>query len=740
MLEKKEELHGLIWEKERAVRSKSLVKISIFLLVILLLSLSSFSYFSSRNSRSNVAIFLVDENINLDANLKKFQSLPDRQHTKKWFREITSYPHVAGTKNGERLANWTRDMFLEFGMENAFIEKYYPLLNYPVRQAASIVYPPELVYNATLTEDIFEEDEDSKKFHNMSPPFHGYSKDGDVTGNLVYVNYGTLRDFQLLKDSGVSFDGKIALVRYGYNFRGLKVRAAEIFGCSGILIFSDPLDDGYRRGNVYPEGPWRPDQSLQRGSVHFNSIFPGDPLTPGIAATLNATRIPMEESKVLPKIPSLPISYRDAKVFLQALKGHGSFLKDWQGALDVEYWSGPCDTIVNLVNRVDYSITPIFNVMSVIEGIEKDRFVIIGNHRDAWYFFFNNRVAGAVDPGSGTAALFEVVRSFGILLKSGWKPQRSIIIASWDGEEYGMVGSTEYVENYAKTLNASAVAYVNVDTGVSGPLFRPRATPSLSGLIRSVTMLVNDPSGNGTVFDVWKRNARTTIDRIFPTVNQLGSGSDFAGFVDYLGIATLDFSFRVNVYGASNYGSYHSIYDSYHYFTKFIDPNFDHVVTAAVIWGSVVLRLTDSHIVPFDYFEYSIELSFYASLLEERYKELFKKDLTLWNLRKSIKNLGEAAKSLENEVKGINCLTSKSKIRSINDRLIFAERKFLGKGIKGREWFKHVVFAPGLWAGYGAQTFPELLEALETGNDKEIEIVENEMASFVNRVAEYLME
>ncbi|RUP12001.1 hypothetical protein BC936DRAFT_139849 [Jimgerdemannia flammicorona] len=361
-------------------------------------------------------------------------NLPSTANLRNDLKYYTSTAHVAGTEADRQQAEWTRDKFREYGIDRAEVQEYWPYLNYPVSRRLAVVQAPEegLLFEAGLREDVVEGDETSK-MQDAVPTFHGYSANGNVTARLVYANYGAPADFAYLDSLGVNVTGAIILVRYGdYGDidRGVKVRAAELRGAAGVVIYSDPAEDGCAQKPKYPAGTCRPESSVQRGSVAYD-FYPGDPLTPGWAAEKDAPRIDPTEAKVLPRIPSLPISYRDALPLLRALVGTGTNLTDdgWRGALDTEYWTGPSEALVNLVNEVEYKITPVWNVIGRIEGWEEpDKIVIIGNHRDAWVF-------GAADPNSGSVALLEVVRSFGILLKFGWRPRRTILFASWDAEE-----------------------------------------------------------------------------------------------------------------------------------------------------------------------------------------------------------------------------------------------------------------------------------------------------------------
>ncbi|RUS31477.1 LOW QUALITY PROTEIN: hypothetical protein BC938DRAFT_477741 [Jimgerdemannia flammicorona] len=679
----------------------------------------------------------------------------------------TSVAHLAGTEADRLQAEWTRDRFIEAGLTDTQIVEYWPLLNYPKYRRVAIVEPEELRFEAKLREDIAEDDETSKE-QDATPTFHGYSASGNVTAPLVYVNYGHLSDFEHLTSLGVNLTGTIALVRYGGVFRGLKVRAAERFGCLGVLIYSDPADDGplnkpgnHDRNHSYPSGPWRSPSSVQRGSVQFLSVAPGDPLTPGWAATKDANRIPVEEATNLPSIPSLPISWEDAEPLLRALGGQGvSAPEGWSGGLEVGYFTGPSLALVNLVNDVESEVKPIWNVVAKIEGREEpDRVVILGNHRDAWVF-------GAVDPSSGSTALVEVAHSLGALLKKDWRPRRTIILASWDAEEYGLVGSTEWVEDNASWLREQAVTYINVDTAVSGRHFVVEASPSLALLLFNVTRLVEDPHTGQSVYDAWRATPPEGPHRVNaameyggkndePNVGQLGAGSDYVPFLDFVGVSSLSMAFR------GEYGVYHSNYDSFHWMEKFGDPDFSYHKAITQIWSLIAFRLSNDPILPFSPTRYASDLSTFVDDLVHSAPPnngTPHQALELQQLRKAIADLHDSSLDLENDMEKIrkrlpkrerngkngkhgrhNSAKLERRLRKLNDRLAKFERGFIDPlGLEGRPWYKHVVFAPGLWAGYKAQTFPGIAEKIAEENWDEVADVERRVAGFVREAGRWM--
>ncbi|KAG0175095.1 hypothetical protein DFQ28_005005 [Apophysomyces sp. BC1034] len=641
---------------------------------------------------------------------KLMLEMPSTDRLRENLRKYTSEAHLAGTEGDKRTADWTKEKLIEFGLANTTIETYWPLLNYPEERRLAIISGPEnLRYEASLTEDVVDEDESSKD-PNIVPTFHGYSKNGTATGPVVYANYGRREDFQFLVDRGINLTGTIALVRYGGTFRGIKVKAASDFGCIGALVYSDPIDDGplnkdgYPYNNPaesYPDGPWRSPSSAQRGSVSQLQLSTGDPLTPGWAATENATRIPQEDVNSLVTIPSLPLSWKDALPLLKATQNHGVRGEhDWAGGLkEVDYYSGPSEGLVELVNKVEYKITPIWDVISTIKGTEEpERAIILGNHRDAWVY-------GAVDPSSGSATLLEIGRVLGELLKTGWRPKRTIILASWDAEEYALIGSTEWGEDHRDWLSQTGTVYINVDVAVSGPNFEASASPSLNRLLYEVARVVPDPNSGRSVYDAWAElTNRTSEPAAQPEIGPLGSGSDFVVFLDHIGIASMNLVF------SGDYGVYHSNYDSFHWMEKFGDPNFEYHRTMVRIWGLLALRLAEDEILPIYPLDYARKLEEYVEGLNA-----YVQPYTFPSLHRAIRKLVKAAENFEIHVDGLQHKGRESEIARVNKRLAFFERGLLDpKGLSGRTWFKHVVYAPGLWTGYSSQVFPGIAEALDS--------------------------
>jgi N-acetylated-alpha-linked acidic dipeptidase len=546
------------------------------------------------------------------------------------------------------------------------------------------------------------------------------SPSGDVEAEVVYANYGSPEDFQKLAQMKIDVRGKIVLVRYGQNFRGVKVFVAQEHGAAGVIIFSDPADDGWKRGDKYPQGPWRPDTGAQRGSVGYMFQFPGDPTTPGVASVANlpeSKRIPVDQSAQLPKIPSTPISYGDAWPLLEHLGGPES-PRDWQGALPFTYHVGPGPVKVKLHVKQDFQFRTIWDVIGKVRGTDlPDEWVVSGNHRDAWVY-------GAVDPNSGTTAMLETVHGIGDLLKSGWKPKRTMVFASWDAEEEGLIGSTEWGEQYADQL-AQAAAYFNVDVAVSGPKFGASSVPSLKQFLRDVTKSVPSPQG-GTVYEVWRKATQSGSDTFNPqetsgstfrppaaqahtdvSVGDLGSGSDYTVFLQHLGVPSTD------VGSTGSYGVYHSVFDNFNWFKKFGDPNFLYEQEMARIYGLEALRMANADVLPFDYEEYGKEILAYLDAAKKKAEAKF------GTQSPDFGPAGDAAKHFEEA--GAKVLAKERKppedTTKLNHALRDAERALLlPEGLPNRPWYKHAIYAPGQYTGYAAVVIPGVNEGIEAGD------------------------
>ncbi len=675
-----------------------------------------------------------------------FMAIPDAKLAGQHLKILTAAPHWASSPEDYATAVYVADKFKAAGLETEIVP-YKVLLTKPVKIVVEAFDStgkkimsgpsPEHVDPVKYGGDAFQNDP------RILPAFNGSSPSGDITAPVVYANYGTLADFQELAKLGISLKGKIVLVRYGENFRGIKTYIAQQYGAKGVLIYSDPADDGYFRGDVYPKGPWRPDSAVQRGSVQFLPIYPGDPTTPGIASTLDlpaSQRIPADKLQDNePSIPTNPLSYKDAAPILKALGGQES-PRDWQGALPFTYHLGAgsnagstnADTPVVTVHmhlEQDISLRTIWDVIGTIPGTGRaDDWVVAGNHRDAWVY-------GAVDPNSGTAAMLEAVHGLGDLLKQGWKPTRTIVIASWDAEEEGLIGSTEWAEQHDKVL-AHAVAYFNTDVGVSGPSFNAAAVPSLKQFVREVTREVPSPKG-GTVYDQWKADQQTakSSSRRQPhpgvdsdvRIGTLGSGSDYTPFLQHLGVPSTDIG------SDGPYGVYHSTFDDYNWFLKFADPTFVYEQQQARVFGLEILHMADADVLPYDYALYGKEVVGYL--------EAAQKHATAENLSLDFNPALAAATRFAQAGAAVRAIQSAppANATTLNQSLRAAEEALLNPaGLPKRPWYKHTIYAPGEFTGYAAVVIPGVNEALDVPDAPRAQAQLADLAAALNRSAAIL--
>jgi N-acetylated-alpha-linked acidic dipeptidase len=648
---------------------------------------------------------------------QKFLAVPDAGRAEEHLRILTAAPHVAGSPEDHKTAQYVAQKFKEAGLQTDIVE-YKVWMNRPAEISVVVTAPPNVKMNGPSREhvssDPFQDDP------RILPAFNGSSPSGDAEADVVYANYGTPADFKKLEELKVDVRGKIVIVRYGENFRGVKSFVAEEHGAAAVLIYSDPWDDGYFRGDAYPKGPWRPDSGVQRGSIQYMFKYPGDPTTPGFASLPSlpdSKRVQPAQATDMPKIPTTPISYGDAFPILQNLGGPET-PREWQGALPFTYHVGPGPVRVKVHIKQDYKYWPIWNVIGKIPGSKyPDEWVVLGNHRDAWVY-------GAVDPNSGTAAMLESVRGLGDLLKQGWKPERTIVFGSWDAEEEGLIGSTEWGEEHELDLH-HAVAYFNLDVGVNGPNFNASAVPSLKGFVRDATKLVPSPKG-GTVYSVWKderarsgdrrpgpdfsqnRGPNARVDSDVP-VGDLGSGSDYSVFIQHLGIPSADMT------SSGPYGVYHSAFDDFAWFKKFGDPTFVYERQMAQVFGIEALHMASADVLPYDYELYGKEITAYIGRAHERATQV------LGASAPDFKKATEAATRFTDA--GAKVLAaqknppSEDAVARLNQTLIAAERALLiEKGLPNRPWFRHGIYAPGQYTGYAAVVIPGVNEAIDAKN------------------------
>ncbi len=726
-------------------------------------------------------------------------AVPTPERARAWLLALTEEPHVAGTPADYKTAIDVRDKLRAWGWR-AELAEYDVLLNYPVLGSVKLEIVRPNPVPLKVIEDPYGPDKDSAS-PDAFPAFHGYGVSGDITGQVVYVNYGRPEDFAAVESMGIEVRGKIVLVRYGEVFRGLKVRNAQKRGAKGILIYSDPADDGYARGDVYPNGPFRPASAIQRGSVQFLSLGPGDPSTPGFPSIKGAKRIPFDEvdgftlatnaldpgpngqqvrtnrvqqwekatglvrDDYFATIPSLPISYEAARPILAAMGGpnvpHG-----WQGGLPLAYHIGPGPTEVHFAIAMDYKVRTIWNVVATIKGtVEPDRWVMIGNHRDAWVY-------GAVDPNSGTSATLEMCRALGDAVKEGWKPRRSLVYASWDAEEYGLVGSTEWADEHSKEIDQKAVMMLNVDSAVSGQELDLDGIPSMRDFLLEAAGGVPDVRRGGTLRDGWLAKHRSSWsdaapldldDRIWtgpprslhdgstprpfsPQLNPLGSGSDYTAFVDHLGVPSIDVGF------AGKYGVYHSIYDNFYWMEKFGDPEFVTHATAAKLYTLIAMRAAGAEVVPFRFTPYGEALRIYVDDLR---RMMARKARTLDPKAKNplapfedFPLLVSPIRAFQIQAAEVDKATavlsgregvSDEKLSRVNDALMRVERTFLlPAGLPGRPWFRHAIYAPGLTTGYACWPMPGVRQALMEGDAVALESQVIALAARIDAATEAL--
>ena len=612
---------------------------------------------------------------------------------------LSFQPHMAGTPAQARTRDYVVSQMKSWGLETE-VRSYSVWMPHPLSTRVWRIAPNPIELN--LQEGPIPEDTTSVAFPQVTP-FNGYGAAGDVRGDVVYVNYGLIEDYAQLDSMGVSVKGKIAIARYGRSYRGIKAREAEKHGAVGLLIYSDPADDGYVRGDVYPVGPMRPSQGIQRGSVMNPN---GDPSTPGYPSTVNAKRIPLAQMEV-PHIPVLPISYGNAAELLRELTGK-SIPQPWQGGLPFRYHVGPGPVQARMAVTTDATTNPykeIWDTFGIVRGSEfPDEIVMIGGHRDAWG-------PGAADNVSGTVSVLEAARAIAEQVKAGKRPKRTIVFATWDAEEWGLLGSTEYVEDDSLRLSRSAVAYLNQDDVAQGPNFSGGGSPSLRALLRDVTKQVPDPSHQGSVYDVWRKRANLAADSLEPQMGDPGGGSDFAGFYNHLGIPIADWGF------GGPQGVYHSAYDSYHWMSKFGDPNFEVHATAARIGAATLLRIANADILPYDYVEFARTMRRFGAQVDQAIADKHLK-LSAAGLTTAIARMEDAASMFSAaRDRALTAQLATGTAKQVNATLLEVERQLTRpQGLVTRPWFRNLIYAADENNGYSTMVLPSVNEAIRLGD------------------------
>ena len=688
----------------------------------------------------------------------KFDSFLNGENLREWMKRMSSQPHHLGSKYDKENAKFMEDRFKSWGYKTEIAE-FEVLFPTPKTRIVEMTGPEK--FTLRLNEPALKEDATSSQQKDQLPTYNAYSIDGDVKGPLVYVNYGTPADYEELERRGIDVKGKIVISRYGGSWRGIKPKVAAEHGAIGCLIYSDPKNDGFYQGDTYPKGPWRSENGVQRGSVMDMPLHPGDPLTKGIGATKSAKRIDRKDAETLTKIPVLPISYADALPLLRNLDG--AVVPDaWRGALPVTYHFGGGTPTVRMKLEFNWEMKTIYNVIAKMQGSERpDQWIIRGNHHDAW-------VNGASDPISGMVAEMEEARAIGELAKTGWKPKRTIVYCAWDAEEEGLIGSTEWVEANADELRKKAAVYINTDSNGRGFL-GIGGSHTLEKFINEVGRDVSDPQTN---LSVWERARAQQIvngaplDRMEATsrkdlrIGALGSGSDYTPFLQHLGIASMNIGFG----GEDGGGSYHSIYDSFDHYTRFNDPGFKYGIALSKVCGHAVLRLANADTLPFEFTNFTDTVGQYigeVTRLTDTMRDDTKRinQLISSGMWKSVQNPSDGLREpkMKDEVPQINFDPLKNALTRLKDSSAFYQRVSTGKqpnpaaqkaldeilyktervltrteGLPRRDWFRHQIYAPGFYTGYGVKTLPGVREAIEQRDWREA----NEQILIVSKVLE----
>ncbi|MEQ1762331.1 MAG: M28 family metallopeptidase [Pyrinomonadaceae bacterium] len=691
----------------------------------------------------------------------RFDASLKADNLREWMKRLTARPHHLGSAYNKENADFIAAQFRSWGYETK-LEEFHVLFPTPKTRVVEMTAPER--FTMKLQEPRVEGDATSGQVSEQLPSYNAYSIDGDVTGPLVYVNYGTPTDYEELERRGIDVKGKIVIARYGGSWRGIKPKVAAEHGAIGCIIYSDPRNDGYFQGDVYPKGAFRNEDGVQRGSVMDMPLYPGDPLTKGIGATKNAKRIDIKKAETLTKIPVLPISYSDALPLLRNLDG-AVVPESWRGGLPITYHFGGTTPTVRMKLEFNWDIKPIYNVIAKMPGAQlPDQWIIRGNHRDAW-------VNGANDPISGLVAMMEEARAVSELTKTGWKPKRTIVYASWDAEEEGLIGSTEWAELHADELRRKAAVYINTDSSGRGFLGMG-GSHTLEKFINEVVRSVGDPQTKLTVHErlraseiVFGSAAEKKIarERSDLPISPLGSGSDYTPFLQHLGIASLNLGFG----GESDGGSYHSVYDSFDHYTRFGDPGFAYGIALAKVCGHATLRLANADTLPFEFTNFAETVNTYAkevmnltTSLRDETREMNRlidsgmlKDaqdpkltfivpskknevpfLNFAPLENAVVRLAESAKKYEKSSSG------RTAGNPALDQLLFTTERLLTRpqGLPRRDWFRHQIYAPGFYTGYGVKTLPGIREAIEQRNWKEAQDQVEVIAMILERLSQQI--
>lgn len=672
----------------------------------------------------------------------KFDSFLKAENLRTMMKRLSARPHHVGSPYDKDNAEYMLALYKQWGFD-AQIEEFSALFPTPKTRVLELTAPTK--FTASLTEPPLTEDSTSNQTSEQLPPYNAYSIDGDVTGPLVYVNYGVPRDYDELESRGIDVKGKIVIARYGGAWRGIKPKVAAEHGAIGCLIYSDPRNDGYYQGDVYPKGAFRNEHGVQRGSVADMPLYPGDPQTPGVGSTKGAKRLAVKDTPTLTKIPVLPISYADARPLLEALTGPMA-PDGWRGALPIPYHIGPGPATVHLKLEFNWDVKPIYNVVATMKGSERpDQLVIRGNHHDAW-------VNGASDPVSGQVVMLEEARALGELAKTGWEPKRSIVYCSWDGEEPGLIGSTEWVETHAARLRKNAAIYINTDSNGRGFL-GVGGSHTLERFIGQVARDVIDPEKNISVDDRARalqilqgspEDRREARDRADLRIDALGSGSDFTPFLQHIGVPSLNLGFG----GEDGSGSYHSNYDSFDAYVRFIDTDFSYGVALAQVCGRAVMRFANAPVLPYEFGNLADTMAIYirevTQLTDSMRTETAETNARLRDgiytkvadpkqtyvapqaqppvpflnfapLQNALVRLQESARRYQaSYARHAGQASPRPPSAELDQALIDVERAMTREaGLPRRPWFKHAIYAPGFYTGYGVKTLPGVREAIE---------------------------